>query len=61
MLPIRQVSQKYLHIPVMSHTENGVCRTAKKGKTLVEFIVHQVCDMERNPLSFLCESPSKLS
>jgi len=52
---------KSLHIPVMSHTESGVCRTAKRGETLAKYIVHQVCDMERNPLSFLCESPSKLS
>lgn len=23
-----------VHIPVMSHTESGVCRTVKRGKTL---------------------------
>ena len=48
-----------LRIPVMSHTDSGACRTVRRGETLDEYIVHQVCDMVRNPRSFLWESPSK--
>ena len=48
-----------LRIPVMSHTNSGACRTVRRGEMLVEYIVHQVCDMVRNPRSFLWESPSK--
>jgi hypothetical protein len=48
-----------MRIPVKSHTDSGVMRTVRRGETLVEYIVHQVCDMVRNPRSFLWESPSK--
>jgi hypothetical protein len=50
-----------LEIPVISHTHSGALRTVRRGKTLVEIIVHQVCDIVRNPLSFLWESPNKFS
>lgn len=50
-----------MEIPVISHTHSGALRTVRRGKTLVEIIVHQVCDIVRNPLSFLWESPNKFS
>jgi hypothetical protein len=50
-----------LQIPVISHTSSGALRTVRRGKPLVEMIVHQVFEMVRNPLSFLWESPSKVS
>lgn len=52
-----QQSMSSLRIPVKSHSDSGVCRTVKSEKRLVENIVHQVCDMERNPRNFLWESP----
>jgi IS30 family transposase len=39
--------------PVKSHTQTGACRTVRRGKTLVKFIVHQVCGMDRFPRNFL--------
>ena len=50
-----------MEIPVISHTHSGALRTVRRGKTLVGIIVHQVCDIVRNPLSFLWESPNKFS
>jgi citrate lyase alpha subunit len=58
---IENIEEELLEIPVISHTHSGALRTVRRGKTLVEIIVHQVCDIVRNPLSFLWESPNKFS
>jgi len=45
--------QILMEIPVISHTHSGALRTVRRGKTLVGIIVHQVCDIVRNPPAIL--------
>ena len=42
-----------LRILVKSHTLNGACRTVGEGEIAGKNILHHVCDMARNPRSFL--------
>lgn len=41
----------YMQIPFNSHGDSGNNRTLKKRKSWSKRIVHQVCELERNPLS----------